>query len=369
MANISQINGNSINAATASLAVTASFAVTAQTLLGSVTSASYAATASIAASSSYALSASYAPSSVTPGGNANEVQYNNGAGGFAGSANVEISTAGNINLVATTDPATPSAGMLELYAKTIAGRTVPKIKGPSGLDYPLQASFWGNEIYLWNQTSATGGTWIGTVGTGNGTFANTLPSTSGTGTLYQSIKRARYSNVVTTTNQVLGQRNSETVFFRGNATNQGGFFFFTRCGFDTWTNGGRFFAGMATAQTVISADPSALNNTVGFCVDAADNGAISFLTRSTSATKASTGLTITSGKGYDCYIFNPSNSGTFYWRIVDINTGTEASGTATATPPAAGTGLTANILASNAALTPVNSIQLGVIKVYIEVDY
>jgi hypothetical protein len=40
-----------------------------------------------------------------------------------------------------------------------------------------------------------------------------------------------------------------------------------------------FFAGMHTATTVISADPSALNNTVGFCVDAADNGLISFLTR------------------------------------------------------------------------------------------
>jgi hypothetical protein len=47
---------------------------------------------------------------------------------------------------------------------------------------------------------------------------------------------------------------------------------------DVWTNGGRF-AGMHTATTVISADPSALNNTVGFCVDAADNGLISFLTR------------------------------------------------------------------------------------------
>jgi hypothetical protein len=32
---------------------------------------------------------------------------------------------------------------------------------------------------------------------------------------------------------------------------------------------------MHTATTVISADPSALN-TVGFCVDAADNGLISF---------------------------------------------------------------------------------------------
>jgi hypothetical protein len=59
---------------------------------------------------------------------------------------------------------------------------------------------------------------------------------------------------------------------------------------------------MHTATTVISADPSALNNTVGFCVDAADNGLISFLTRGTVA-KASTGFTIVSNKGYDVYMF------------------------------------------------------------------
>jgi hypothetical protein len=44
---------------------------------------------------------------------------------------------------------------------------------------------------------------------------------------------------------------------------------------------------MHTATTVVSADPSALNNTVGFCIDAGDLGAISFLTRGT-ATKAAT---------------------------------------------------------------------------------
>ena len=53
MANISQINGLLINAATASLATTASF------LLGSVTSASFASTASFATTASYASTASY----------------------------------------------------------------------------------------------------------------------------------------------------------------------------------------------------------------------------------------------------------------------------------------------------------------------
>jgi hypothetical protein len=175
--------------------------------------------------------------------------------------------------------------------------------------------------------------------------------------------------VVTTLNQVLGQRNTEAIFFRGSVANQGGFFFQARLGFDVWTNGGRFFAGMHSATTVVSADPSALNNTVGFCVDAADNGAISFLTRGTAATKASTGFTITSGKGYDVFIFCAANSSQYTWRIVDLNTGTEASGTATATLPTNTSLLTVGVLASNAALTAATAVQVGCSKIYVETDY
>lgn len=114
----------------------------------------------------------------------------------------------------------------------------------------------------------------------------------------------------------------------------------------------------------------ALNNTVGFCVDAADNGAISFLTRDGStATKASTGMTIVTNKGYDVFIFCPPNGSSIDWRIIDFVAGTEVSGTATLTLPVSTTLLTAGVLASNAALTPVTSIQLGVNKIYVETDY
>jgi hypothetical protein len=243
---------------------------------------------------------------------------------------------------------------------------IPKIKGPSGLDYPLQASFWQNNIMMWSQTTATAGSWFGTSGSSTGTFSNTPPTTTN---LYTAQKRARWSNVITTLNQVIGTRNNELTFFRGNAAGQGGFFFFTRCGFDTWTNGCRFFAGMHTATTVISADPSALNNTVGFAVDAADNGLIHFLTRGTSATKVSTGFTISNNRGYDLFFWCAPNSSEISWRIVDFVAGTEASGTETTNLPAATTTMGIGVLASNAALTPANSVQMAVMRIYAETDY
>jgi hypothetical protein len=311
----------------------------------------------------------------SPGGATTQIQFND-AGAFNGDADFAWDAANNDLILGgtdtgiilagiTTEPAAPAAGKMALYAKSIAGRMMAKVKGPSGLDYSLQAALWANASFIWTPSTVTAGSWSGTAGAGAGTYTTALPTTT---SIYTTIRRARWANVVTTTNQVLGQRNTEAMFFRGGAAGQGGFFFQARLGFDVWTNGGRFFAGMHSATTVISADPSALNNTVGFCVDAADNGAISFLTRGTAATKAATGMTIVSGKGYDVFIFCAANSTQYTWRIMDLNTGTEASGTATLTLPTNTTMLTAGVLASNAALTTVTAVQLGCSKIYVETD-
>jgi hypothetical protein len=69
---------------------------------------------------------------------------------------------------------------------------------------------------------------------------------------------------------------------------------------------------MHTATTVISADPSALNNTVGFCVDAADNGLISFLTRGLKQPKLVLVLQLLV-ISYDVYMFCSPNSNQIEW--------------------------------------------------------
>jgi hypothetical protein len=94
---------------------------------------------------------------------------------------------------------------------------------------------------------------------------------------------------------------------------------------DMWRNGGRMFVGMHSNVTVVTNDPSSLNNTMGFCIDATDVGKISFLTRGTATTKADRNEMI-SGKGFDFYMSCSSNDTKVHWRIVDINEGTEASG-------------------------------------------
>jgi hypothetical protein len=67
-------------------------------------------------------------------------------------------------------------------------------------------------------------------------------------------------------------------------------------------------------------------------------------------------------------MFCPPNSTTVSWRIVEINTGAETSGVATLNLPGYNTA-TAGVLASNAAVAVVTSIQLGINRIYIETDY
>lgn len=297
-------------------------------------------------------------------------------------AYLDGSTAGQINLTGnlalsgadttvsltgvTTEPSAPSTGQLKIYSKEIAGKMFPKTVGPSGIDSPLQNAFWQNNICIWQPTTASNGLWLGTAPASAGTYATVLPTST---SLYTAMKRGRWSNIATTANQVLTQRSLELMYFLGNSAGMGGFFFYTRMGFDTWTDGGRLFAGLFNGNSLIQSDPSTVNNNIGFAVDVADNGLIYFQTKGTgAAVRTSTGFTITSGSGYDMYIFAAPNSTTVSWRILEINTGTEATGSSAVSGPAVNVMMMAGIQASNAALTSVNDIQLCINRIYVETD-
>jgi hypothetical protein len=282
-------------------------------------------------------------------------------------AGIDIRSAGDRISPAVTSPATPGTDKLNVYASKRAGMMVETALKPLGLAMPQQDAMWNSNIVQWYNGAATAGLWTNSVGAGAGTYTQVMPTAT---SVYTSMKRGRYANVVTTANQVLGQRNTDAMFSRGSIAGAGGFLFHARAGFDVWTNGGRFFAGLHTATTVISADPSALANTAGFAIDAADNGLIYFITRdATTSNKVSTGFTAVTGKGYDLTFYAAPNGSSISWRIVDINTGTEASGTTSTNLPVTTTMLTAGVLASNGALTPVTSIQLGIHSIYVQTDY
>jgi hypothetical protein len=95
----------------------------------------------------------------------------------------------------TNEPASPAANFLTIYAKSVAGKMVLKIKGPSAR-HTSSKRFWQNNIVMWNPTNATAGVWLGTVGATTGTYARI---TYYYYSLY-SVTRSRYANVVNTAN-------------------------------------------------------------------------------------------------------------------------------------------------------------------------
>ncbi len=316
----------------------------------------------------------------TAAGSNMQVQFNS-SGALSGSTDLtwndttnELGLNGSNTSVLITaissEPAAPSAGTLRLYSKNVSGRILPKWVGPSGIDTPVQPAFFTNNITMWNPTTATAGVWLGTVGAGTGTYTTALPTFTNR---YTATKRGRWANVVTTTNQVLGQRNTEAMYFRGTISEGGGFFFFARFGLDVWTAGSRLFVGMHTATTVVSADPSASLNIAGFGVDAADS-AITFMHNDASGTATKDAITgqptLATNQGYDAFVYCKPNDSTVYYRLVDINTGTEIiNSSATVDLPVSSTGLTAGALASNAALTTATVTQIGLNRIYVETDY
>jgi hypothetical protein len=72
-------------------------------------------------------------------------------------------------------------------------------------------------------------------------------------------------------NQVIGIRNRSFIYERSCTFTRRLSFFYCRAGMDMWRNGGRMFVGHSNV-TVVTNDPSSLNNTMGFCIDTTDVG-------------------------------------------------------------------------------------------------
>ena len=80
-------------------------------------------------------------------------------------------------------------------------------------------------------------------------------------------------------------------------------------------------------------------------------------------------MTIVTGKAYDTWIYCRPNDSVIYYRIQDLLTNTIYESSATLTLPVNTTMLTANVLASNAALTAATSVQIAITRIYVETNY
>jgi hypothetical protein len=283
----------------------------------------------------------------------------------------------------STEPVAPTSGNLKIYSKNVGGKMLPKMVGPSGVDTALQTALFTNRVIIFQpQTGTTGtGGGLGPVWISNGTVSHPTPATTAPA-LSNQMKRTRYANVITTTNQQLGPRfnaASEQMFWRGNAAGLGGFFFYTRFIVELWPAATvRIFAGLtSSASGSVCISDTVLNNTCGLWHDTTDPatgaGAFNFVTRdATTTTKQAITLAnaITAGNSYDFTMFCAPNGSTISWRLVDlVNNVTYSNSTSTTLPQNTAFMQPQVQMSNGTANVTATTVAIGICSIYVESDF
>lgn len=272
----------------------------------------------------------------------------------------------------TSTPTAPSAGKVTLFGKLLAGRSLPGIIGPSGLDSLLQPFFGRNKIGMWN---ALGNTSSGPVSN----FGLPAPTYSGsptarvvaTASLATSMRRIGVVSAATA-GSIARATTGALQFFRGDAAGKGGFFAVWRfIPSDAATVAdARTFVGLA-GSSFGNVNPSSLLNMIGM---GTDNGDATFSIMHNdgagTATKIALGANFPdhalSDDVYELALFCAPNAATVSYQVTRLNTGDTASGDITTDLPASTTLMFPQFGRNNS--TTALAVGLDVVGLYMESD-
>lgn len=275
------------------------------------------------------------------------------------------------------EPAAAAADTLKLYAKKVAGRMLPKITGPNGIDTIMQVGLSGNSVFMVAPASGTTAptAWGGTLTTA---ATMSLQQTIASSNPWQATSRKRFATS-TTAGNLSGMRTAYTQWFRGNAAGFGGFFFRAQLGQNINLNGAQCFVGLCASTGALAATAgavSALVNMIGVGYDTTDastgNWQLFRNDGTGTATKVDLGATNAARNtthGYDLIIFCPPGAATeIFVRIVNLHNGATVLDTSYTTDiPAVNTGMAFKAEVNNGAVAAAANLEVA--KVYIETDY
>lgn len=169
------------------------------------------------------------------------------------------------------EPAAAAADTLKMYAKKVAGRMLPKITGPNGIDTIMQVGLSGNSVFMVAPASGTTAptAWGGTLTTA---ATMSLQQTIASSNPWQATSRKRFATSAAAGN-LSGMRTAYTQWFRGNAAGFGGFWFRAQLGQNINLNGAQAFVGLCASTAALGAaagSVGALLNMIGMGYDTTD---------------------------------------------------------------------------------------------------
>ena len=272
---------------------------------------------------------------------------------------------GGLQLAAQSDPASPAAGNLRIYAKDIAGRIMPKWVGPSGVDTPFQANLGFNRVAWCNPSGGTTLTTfiacMGSAFTNVGTANNPTPTTTN---LLTSTRRATYSTG-TISGSLASHRQSTLQVWRGNAAGLGGFFYTIRFGTDTLVSGNRAFVGLAdsvSAPTNVDPTTTTTPGKIGVAINAnTGNWKLVNNVTGTAPTVLDLGASfpVTTTSLYELVLYAAPNASSVGWRVTNISTGAQTSGSLSTNIPASTTFLAPQFWITNNATASAAILDFG----------
>ncbi|MDB5179624.1 MAG: PHG11b 33 [Candidatus Saccharibacteria bacterium] len=266
--------------------------------------------------------------------------------------------------IVSATPTVPAVSTLGLYSQRIGGKMQLMKQDPGGDYEAVQASLWQNSFVSWTPSS-TVGIWTGSAGSFTGSPAQVLPTTTN---VYTAMRRSTFATTGANTQAGLS---SDVMFLMGFDQGIGGFFYTCRFGFDSIKTGGRAFIGLTPNTVITTSEPSSLINMCGFGFDSTDS-AFTFMHNDAAGTAtkeaiSGQGTLATNNTGYDAYIWNPSGSGTIYYRLERTDTGaTLAEGSVTGDTPTSNTLLTAVAYCGGGTNTVSGDLTIGVNRLYVE---
>lgn len=236
----------------------------------------------------------------------------------------------------SSDPIPPPVGKMRLYAKPIAGRSLPRFIGSSGLDSFLQPFLARNKIGYWCPP--------GNATTTPGVLGYTAPTVVGTATtravaVTNQLTRMRRLGYVSAaaTGSLASIRVATAQITTGSGSGLGGFFKITRFAISDAATvaGARMFVGIsATTSAPSNVEPSTLLNCIGVGHGAANSNLFIYYGGSSAQTPIDLGVDFPantlSADAYELALFAPpSIAGTVYYEVTRLNTGHVATGTLT----------------------------------------
>lgn len=234
-------------------------------------------------------------------------------------------------LTVTSTPATPPTGRMSLWAGSVGGRILPKVKGPSGIDTALQPFLARNKIAYWCVP--------GNAATVPGVLGYTAVTATGTATarnvattnVFTRMRRLGYVSAGTA-GSLAGVRVAAAQVTSGTGT-LGGFIKVCRWGISdaALVAGARTFVGVSSSTAApANVEPSTLVNSVGMGHGAADTTMRIYYGAGTAQTPIDLGASFpantTNVDIYELVLFFPPTGGCTY-EVTRINTGASATGT------------------------------------------